>query len=115
MFPCNLVRFLFLRAAVQVVLPRAMRPWLLRGPIGYRGPRLVFCPHYLCPCTHRYSCLGLVYMGYVDHSPSAYQVLTLFVASANFLDGTKIEPQRILLAVYPLLYVNLTVLRDSSS
>jgi len=24
-------------------------------------------------------------------------------ASANFLDGTKIEPQRILLAVYPLL------------
>jgi hypothetical protein len=30
----------------------------------------------------------------------------LFTASANFLDGTRIEPQRILLAVYPLLYVN---------
>lgn len=26
-------------------------------------------------------------------------------ASVNFLDGTKIEQQRILLAVYPLLYV----------
>jgi hypothetical protein len=29
----------------------------------------------------------------------------LSLASANFLDGTKIEPQRILLAVYPLLWV----------
>ena len=27
------------------------------------------------------------------------------IASVNFLDGTKIEQQRILLAVYPLLYV----------
>jgi hypothetical protein len=34
----------------------------------------------------------------------------LYIASANFLDGTKIEPQRILLAVYPLLYVNPAVL-----
>jgi hypothetical protein len=28
-----------------------------------------------------------------------------FEASVNFLDGTKIEQQRILLAVYPLLWV----------
>lgn len=30
-------------------------------------------------------------------------LLVFCIASANFLDGTRIEPQRILLAVYPLL------------
>ena len=39
--------------------------------------------------------------------------MTFYAASANFLDGTKIEPQRILLAVYPLLYVNLTAARQA--
>ena len=35
--------------------------------------------------------------------------LTFHEASVNFLDGTKIEQQRILLAVYPLLSVSFTV------
>ena len=38
--------------------------------------------------------------------------LTVLAASVNFLDGTKIEQQRILLAVYPLLCV--TTLWDSA-
>lgn len=32
--------------------------------------------------------------------------LIILTASVNFLDGTKIDQQRILLAVYPLLSVN---------
>lgn len=53
--------------------------------------------------------MGMVYLGYVwflNSYPSKFpQPLTLHLASVNFLDGTRIEQQRILLAVYPLLCV----------
>ena len=35
-------------------------------------------------------------------------------ASVNFLDGTKIEPTRILMAVYPILYVLVSALLVSA-
>jgi hypothetical protein len=47
----------------QVILPRTVRPWLLRRPIGHCRSGLLLCSHHLCPCSHSHSCMGLVYMG----------------------------------------------------
>jgi len=64
----------------------------------------MFRPDYLRPGTDRHPGVGLVYMGY-GLCRHLKQQLTVLAASVNFLDGTKIEQQRILLAVYPLLCV----------
>lgn len=60
--------------------------------------------------------MGVVYLGYVwflNSYPSKFsQPLILRLASVNFLDGTRIEQQRILLAVYPLLCVLLISLKS---
>lgn len=49
----------------------------------------------------------MVCLGYVLFTFSIYPLTQIVSASVNFLDGTKIEQQRILLAVYPLLYASL--------
>jgi hypothetical protein len=52
--------------------------------------------------SDRVGSLGMVYMGFAL-LPSLFYITEFGLASVNFLDGTKIEQQRILLAVYPLL------------
>ena len=67
----------------------------------------MFRSNYLGPRTHCAIGVGLVYMGFVlVYILTINQPLTSDEASVNFLDGTKIEQQRILLAVYPLLLVS---------
>lgn len=86
-----------------------MRSWLLHCTPGYRGVDILFRSHYLGKSACRSLSLGMVYLGYVGFTRSTPHSITLpFLASVNFLDGTRIEQQRILLAVYPLLYVFLS-------
>lgn len=82
-----------------------MRPRLLHRPSQHRRLDIMLCSHNLRSRTYRTSRMGMVYLGCVPTSDSSGQELTRFsaLASVNFLDGTKIEQQRILLAVYPLL------------
>lgn len=94
----------------QVFLPRAMCVWVLRCAAKYRRVSLSVCPPCLCPATRNLRRMGLVHLGYVlPYSPYIVPTLTmrlvLSLASVNFLDGTKLEKQRTMLAVYPLLYV----------
>jgi hypothetical protein len=42
-----------------------------------------------------------------NHQANRCDEPSLEIAAMNFFDGTKIEEQRVLLAVYPILYVNL--------
>ena len=70
----------------------------------------MFCSDYMGPRPHCTIGVGLVYMGFVLVCLlTIYPRLTSHEASVNFLDGTKIEQQRILLAVYPLLLVSFSV------
>ena len=88
----------------QVVFPGSLRSGVLRGTsehcracVDVRAPNL--CPHTRFAC-----CLGMVCMGSVFFALAGHRhLMRVTVASVNFLDGTKIEQQRILLAVYPLL------------
>ena len=91
-------------SVLQIVFPGSLRSGVLRGTsehcracVDVRAPNL--CPHTRFAC-----CLGMVCMGSVFFALAGHRhLMRVTVASVNFLDGTKIEQQRILLAVYPLL------------
>lgn len=48
---------------------------------------------------------GVFGVRHAGHTPIHAQLRSRLLAAVNFLDGTKIEQQRVLLAVYPLLCV----------
>ena len=75
--------FLFLRESMQVILSRTLCPWLLRGPTGHRCPYLMLCSRYLCSCSHSDSCLGMVYMGWANHTPLVGKTLTSLLPKSS--------------------------------
>ena len=76
---------------------------ILRRASQYRRSRVYVRPLDLCSDTCRLGGVGVVCMGYVTSHGTRSWPDGYLTASVNFLDGTKIEQQRILLAVYPLL------------
>jgi hypothetical protein len=90
----------------QIVFPGPLCSRILYSSPRYRSPHLLLRSHHLCQSTHRVARLGMVYMG-LAFSRILLPLISIlngfYSASVNFLDGTKIEQQRILLAVYPLL------------
>ena len=90
----------------QLLLPSPLRPRILRCTSGHRGPRRMLCPRPLGSGACGVAGLGMVLLGYeTTHLCANPHSAAARTASVNFLDGTKIEQQRILLAVYPLLLV----------
>jgi hypothetical protein len=79
--------------------------WILCRTVGYCRTDILFRANHLGQSTRSSTSLGMVYMGYALFAfcPFSRVLIQSKKASVNFLDGTKIEQQRILLAVYPLL------------
>ena len=90
----------------QFIFPRTLRSGLLHSASGHCCFDFLFCSNHMGPRPHCTIGVGLVYMGFVLVCLTINPRLTSHEASVNFLDGTKIEQQRILLAVYPLLLVS---------
>jgi hypothetical protein len=81
-----------------------MRAGVLHSTVKRSSAYILLRPYHLGPSANCTSSMGLVCLGYL----AAFSAAPLFthsdhIASVNFLDGTKIERQRIILAVYPLL------------